>query len=383
MGKRLFISYDGEDIKLANLIKELFCCGTKGLLNDEIFCDTFATREPPPEQIRQALCSCEAVICIMTPDSIWEPWVTFEAGGGFFAFNTYSSKLHLVSAHKIMHEKLPKPLSGINLKVHDLANTEDLEWFYKEVAKVLGISNDIADVKNSLEKIKEEASTSSGDWRYVRQALIVERGIGESPFNFKRLLAIAKTNFLLVGQNCHFLVRNMDISENKDALFNRLRSGVNVKILISDINDPVAVKAWERITDVANNRYKRDLRESTKKFQVWQQEANEQRLPLDIRATFLSPLSLTIINASEGDSIGKIVLTPMANGDSNPTTRTCFVISQKEHSEAFKHLKSVYYELFNAAKPILTSSGVKSWLSRFMQMKTKIQKSLKVENKNA
>lgn len=76
---RIFISHASEDRILAKKIKQLFLNSLKKLKSDEIFCSSdkksIKMYAHPFQKITQALQSAKVVLALMTPNSIYRPWV--------------------------------------------------------------------------------------------------------------------------------------------------------------------------------------------------------------------------------------------------------------------------------------------------------------------
>jgi len=125
------------------------------------------------------------------------------------------------------------------------------------------------------------------------------------------LLKKADKSIYFIGQNLSSISCNPDLSENKKSkrrLWEYMKKGKSVKILICDINAKEAVRTWQLVQDGG---YERHLRKSSEVFRRWQSQVDKNKKmqrKLEIRKTFFVPISASICNPD--DMNPTIYLTP-------------------------------------------------------------------------
>lgn len=354
MGKYLnnliFISHASDDSKLALLIKKLFQSSLDlNTKKEAVFCssdkESIRMDDVLYEKITQALQSAKVVIALITPNSLYRPWVLFETGGAHF-FKVDGAKknykpLFLVYANGINSKSLPAPLQP--RQARDLGNMDVIRELCKEVAEKLQKSKHLQIDEDLVKKISTEATKGVGGWEFVQQALVGER-ISTSPFGFEKLLSEMKKTMFIAGQNLYHLTREENKKRYKKLIFQKLsKKDKKIQIMVCDPDFEYAVKTWQSVTA---DKYKIDLDYSIRVLKEWVETAKSIKLrgTLDVRKTVMVPLTITFIDME--DKLGRLLFNPVVyQGISD--WRPCYLISKKRHPDVFNYYWTVYKEVFN------------------------------------
>jgi hypothetical protein len=345
----VFISHASGDSRLALLIRDLFQKSLK--LNPEkevIFCssDVRSIRmdEEPYERITQALQSAKAVIALMTPNSIYRPWVLFETGGAHFSrldgVKNDSKSLFLVCANGITPRSLPAPLK--RRQAGDLGQVDIIRELCKEVAEKLQKTEFLQIDEDLVSKISTEATKKVGDWELVQPALVGKK-ILDSPFGFENLLSAMKKTVFIAGQNLFHLTRDENKERYKKLLFEKLsEKGKRIQIMVCDPDCEYAVETWQAVTA---ERYAADLEHSVKVFNEWVEAAKRRKVKgtLDVRKTIIVPLTITFIDPE--DKSGRLVFNPVVF-DPISDLRPCYLLTKNDHRDIFDYYWTAYRDVF-------------------------------------
>lgn len=197
-GGKIFISHARNDTKLALMIKKLlrkrFPKGSKPTL--DIFCSSDIRDIEGGKQwfaaIMKALRESRVCISLLTPHSIFRPWVLFETGGAHTRSIAKPNRLRMfpVCAYGITPSALPGPLKQIQVRL--LADRDQIAQLCAEVSKILGRTP--ADPpKADVVQLCKEVNRDPKHWENVHQAFVGER-LDASPFSADGLLTTACWN---------------------------------------------------------------------------------------------------------------------------------------------------------------------------------------------
>lgn len=357
----VFISHASKDEEIARLVQALF----EEALGMSVYCtsdpDAIVPGTSAYREILDAHRSSETVIAIMTPNSIWRHWITFEAGGIHFrdADEDISKSLFLASAHKIKQISLPLPLRHYGLT--NLCDKLEIIKLCRAVAeRVNNGNNSIMTGENHslVEGITRKANEGPKGWEVVKQVLATH-DVSNSPFQFKNFLTQAETDIFLVGQSLrHFTQTDESIADYEQFLFQELRQRpISVRIMFSRLDCLHALKAW---TEVTGERYVSDVRKTTRIFKRWMEkyrkEKDNLKGTLEIKVTKLSPLTLTFID-TKSDS-AKLCLTPIANQGLSNFRPTIF-ITKNDYSDIFGYYLTIYEDIYADEKETLPINYIK------------------------
>ena len=345
----LFISHSAKDKALALLIKKLF----KGRLGSRtnpvsIFCssDTASIEGGKAwfNAIMLALRKSRVCISLLTPHSIYRPWVLFESGGAFVrSENDEDHRMFPVFAHGTTTSTLPGPFTHI--RARDLGVTSEVKKLYREISTIFG--GTLKKLPNSaIARLSAEAKRGPKHWENVRQALVGDR-LDSTPFSADKLLMNAERHFFAAGQNLHHLATS---SKFRQQLFSwlRKRAGRRAQLLICDPEDGNAVSAWS----VVGHQYQEDLSRSVSKFKKWLElsRTSSLRRRLEIRVTKLVTASIICVDP-EGQN-GTLVLTPVVFGKPISGERPHFAFTKTENVRVFDHYWETYRNEFARGRSV-------------------------------
>src|SRR5262245_33572170 len=106
---RIFISHAVANSRLASALAD-------SLERSKVGVTTFLSSRPGDieadhewiRDVEEALRAADAVVIVLTPESVLRPWVNFEAGAAWFA----NRKLVLVRIQALQPHEIPSPLSS-------------------------------------------------------------------------------------------------------------------------------------------------------------------------------------------------------------------------------------------------------------------------------
>lgn len=337
--KSLFISHAAKDKKLALLVKNLFAGRLgRGQHRVKVFCSSdlgsIGTGKEWFNVIIRSLRKSQACVCILTPNSVYRPWVLFEAGGAYLCSKSNGNRpaLYPGCALGMKASLLPEPLK--HLDVRDFSDPKEVEQLYRDVRKMFGGE---ACSQTAIDDICLEAKEGSRHWGQVRQCLQGER-LDQTPFHASDLLASARKHFFAAGQT----LTNLATDSFRDALFGWLEAKKDRKaqFLICNPEERGSVSAWS----VVGEDYKRDLTKSVRIFKQWVRLARDQSLSLEVRVTKLVTTSITAVDPDES---GTLVITPVVFGRPISGDRPHFVLSKAGNGDAFMHYWATYRNQFS------------------------------------
>jgi len=285
------------------------------------------------EEIIGALRQSKICLSLLTPASIYKPWVIYESGGAYAIYRQKAKRLIAVCAGGITPDLVPSPLK--RLQVRRLYDFGDLEQLLKELALLLGRRP-----RSSNHGVKALANRSrdiTGGWASVNPARVASRA-DLSPYRFDMALAVAKKHLFIAGQNLYTIASS---EAHRNAILDFLRADRTrkVDVLICDAQNDACVKAWAQINPEQSKigyTYKDHLRTSTREFSRLLREARTKRLRgLQIRVLPLIPIGVTVIDADLNS--GVMAFQPVINHGPKSGERPQFLISKTENAEVFRY----------------------------------------------
>lgn len=345
----LFISHSANDKALALQIKKLF----KGRLGSrgsrvEVFCssgiESIEGGKAWFNEIIRALRRSRVCISLLTPYSIYRPWILFESGGSFIQSeaNQEDHRMFPLCAHGTRVSNLPGPL--MHIRARDLGAVQEVRRLYREVSALFGSTSPLSNA--TVAKVCAEAKRGSRHWDKVRQALQGDR-LDSTPFSADELLRNAEQLFFAAGQNLHHLATSTRFRRQLFAWLNA-RPSRKAQLLICDPRDRVAVAAWTAV----GPQFEKDLTRSVRGFREWLVLARDRGLHrrLDIRVTKLVTTGLVCVDPETPR--GTVVVTPIVFGKPISGERPHFVLSKGDNIRAFDHYWETYRNEFGRGESL-------------------------------
>lgn len=351
--KRIFLAHSEKDYRLVECLKNLLV-KTLDLTPKEIFISSDPTTnsiksyEKFPDAITNALREANAVIVLLTPNSVFSPWVHFEAGGGHFAKN---KSLFVVCAFGIQPDSLPDNLLFYSCK--DLSNENSVTQFLKDLKSTIGSVSSPKILPDVMGELTALAGRGSRGWNLVHQTLISEETSG-SPFAFTELLSEAKKEVFVAGQILFSFTLGADASRIKEEVFRFLKEDDQreVKLLLQENREP-----WNTLIQG----FGKDLPKSIDKFNLWLSEAENLNINskdvrrLDIRVTKIVPVTFTFIDPDLPN--GKMVFTPVLYRAPQTGLRPAVFLSGGKTNKIYKYYWDIWKLCFNEAIKIGPASS--------------------------
>src|SRR4030043_220019 len=256
--RTIFISHASEDKTLALMIKSLF----ESLNNDiSVFCSSdikdIEGGQLWFEKIMDALYNSKVCISLLTPNSIYRPWVIFESGGSYVLSKRDSDNFRMfpVCAYGLNATDFREKGPFAFIQARHLKNKNDILILCKEIGKIFGNSN-FKPTNESIDLVCRESSRGSSQWGSVNQSLVGER-MDSSPFSLDHLINEAHKHIFIAGQSLHHLTTHESV---RIQLIDWLKEKNNriVQILLCNPKEVAAVKAW----DIISKEYPKDLSNS-------------------------------------------------------------------------------------------------------------------------
>ena len=342
---RLFISHATPDSRLAGALKRLFC-ERLGLSDSEVFVssdgNSMVMGRKDDEQITVAHQQADAIVLIMTPNSLTRPWVIYEAGGANFA----SKPLFVVLANGLGFRVLPPPIATWH--VGSLGDKHDVVNLCASLSKLLRRKS-TKKGDGELQQVVKLAKKGSRDWEFVRIGLMGEK-MNQSPFNFDSILSRAAEEIAIGGQNLYHITRRSNSRRYIVKIFSWLgkKKGRKCYILVNDYRNKEVVKAW---SSVIGPDYGRHLKHSTSVFKSWAARARKEKLDLIIKVTDFVPVTTTFVDPNEND--GFLVLTPVMYKPLS-SERPHFVLTKTADSSIFDYYWNSFWDRFDDQSRNLT-----------------------------
>lgn len=337
----VFISHAAADRTLAVALRDLIC-GALNLGEDKIFVSSDNRSLRPgmkdEPQITEAHKNAKTVVALMTPRSIFRPWVIYETGGA----NFHSAKpLFVVLSNGATVDCLPAPLKVWH--AGSLSDRTCLQNLCECLRGVLGKRN-IVLAQKKVRRVIRLATRATGDWEAVNVTLVAEKA-ANSPFGIQSILDDttaegAKRDIYLFGQNLHFLTRGQTRYNIKQMVFNWLQKDTarQFTAVLCDIRCAHEVATLE---NMFVNEFKRHLRTSSQELKRWIGEARRLKLNLNVLVTDFVPTTAVFVDPERAS--GYMVLTPITY-KAIPTERPHFIVGRKQNSAVFGYYWYAYFD---------------------------------------
>jgi len=348
MSFRVFVAHSEKDASLVQKLTATIrvACGLK---RTEVFTSSEGSIKPDarfPEAITDALRASEAIVVVLTPNSIWAPWVHFEAGGGHFHRR---KALFAVTALGMGPGSLPENLEYYS--VRDLSRKVDVRRFLSRLQRVLGVSGRKA--LRAEKTLIRSASGTDADWTTIKSTTVAEK-LGGSPFELHQLIREAKKSIFIAGQNLWSVSAGPLSAKLRREVFQFLRGdeGRSVQILLQTRKKAEVIEAWDQIAPG----FAGDLGGAIDGFLKWLKAAKKGRTPvnttrkkrLDIRLGDLVPVSFDVIDPDSKD--GLMVFRHTLHRQPTSDLRPAFVLRGGKSNRAFGSYWSSLTKAFHAAK---------------------------------
>lgn len=346
MSYEIFISHASADKFLANNCKKML----KRCFPDvSIFCSTdsgcIEGGAPWFDKIMTAIKETKVTLCLLTPNSIYRPWVLFESGGAYSLHKSNSKSRCLIPACAM-------GISEVNLsngpfkqlQVRKLVEPAEVTSLIKQIGSVLGRPiKEISQTNiNKLCKLAQGPET----WEGIHQSLLGDR-LDSTPFNVETLLSLAESHFFTAGPNLLYLATSKPC---RNALFDWLKKpSRRASIMLCDPENKEELKVWTAV----GHTFERDLTTAYSNFHEWCKEAKKIKINdrLDIRVTKLITTGFMAIDPE--DKRGKVVVTPIVVGKRISGERPHIVLNRSNDLRAYDHYWEAYWDTFMHAKRIV------------------------------
>jgi hypothetical protein len=321
-------------------------------LEVEVFCASDDTSIPLGEkgeqQITEAHRQSKAIVVLVTPRSLFRPWVIYESGGAHF----HTAKpLFIVLANGATIDCLPAPLKA--WQAGDLSKRECIENLCSLLSHTTH-RNVLKRPASMIRHLQKLASPKAGEWASVHPSLVVENW-SHSPFRLEHFLNqalpdAAKKAIFLIGPTLHSLTRSSSEDQNRGMIFDWLKADGQREfcIVISDMKTRQCMKGWSRIFP---DRFDRYITQSTKILRKWAKAAATEKLHFQVRALNFIPFTIYFIDPREPNAI--LLLTPIIY-NSISQERPHFVINRQQHTSIFDYYWNSYSEQINDNSVILS-----------------------------
>jgi hypothetical protein len=338
---KIFISHASADQHVATALCDLICNALR-LDKGEVFVssspDSIRLGDKDEVQITEAHKSAMAVVALMTPRSIFRPWVIYEAGGA----NFQSAKpLFVVLSNGATVDCLPSPLKVWH--AGSLSEKANLYNLCRSLAKVIGTLPVTPDEKD-LKRVTSLAKVSAGDWESVNVSLVAEKA-ANSPFALNSILDEtspqgAKREIFIFGQNLHFLTKGQAHNDYFRLISAWLKVNKTRRFtaVITDFRCKDVVKAWQRMYGEI---FRRHLFESRNVLKRWLLDSKEESL--NIRVLVANFIPTTAVFVDPHDNHGYMILTPTTYR-SMPTEKPHFILGKKQNKVVFDYYWFAYDE---------------------------------------
>ncbi len=282
----VFIAYSGADEDL----KDVVVSALKKQINQDLI---FAFRDAPfgedwLERNTQAAAKARVLVVLLTPNSIYSPWIHYEIGANRVA--------GLQSPRDTGHQRSKTAPTIVMALAKGLGPGDlppDVADFYRLIRVDFKQLDTNTSVKKFLTSIGEALDTEHS-WRSSTLASIVRvaKGVGgwsvtsqcahatpisRSPFTFMTHLEATTTRHIVdFSQNLHFLFgKETAAADRRKALLKQLRrkGGPTVEIIICDKDYPEFRQSWN---ELMGSSYEEHLDNATGNLvKFWERYAND------------------------------------------------------------------------------------------------------------
>lgn len=336
MGYSVFVAHAEVDATFAEQLKRVIV-DLVGLTQDEVFVSsipgTIACDAEFPAAVRSALRETPAVVLLVTPDSIWRPWLHFEAGGAWIARNR---GLFVAVAAGFPPSALPS-----NLLFHSatsLENPDGVRALCRDLRTLLRTEEPRAVTNDSLSRLTTIAAPKSIGWKFVSTVLAAPRQ-SLSPFQALPLLKHTRKVFAACGQNLHYRTQSDETQDLKRELFKFLeRDPPGEALFLLQRKGSAGTRSWRT---VFGDLFETHLDKTIRKLSEWREEAARKNLgTLLVKVFELIPMTLTISDPRE--PTGTVFVTPIMPRSPQSGLRPVFRATRQDHPE----IVDAYWESF-------------------------------------
>ncbi|MCX5635172.1 MAG: hypothetical protein NTW55_04965 [Planctomycetota bacterium] len=311
--------------------------------------------------------TADAGIACLTRENYSNPWILFEAGliiddnnHGFYPFlldmkpddlDGLNYPLYLCESYTFEKKRIWEIVKALNKKLN-LSEKQIKKAFDSSWAKLKSDLNPIA--KNvpffsyllTPERYKVQRTPQ---WESLYLTIVAKR-IKESPFKFADLLAEARGEIFVSGQNLYSLTatdKKKENTTNKKLIFEAIKKK-KVRIMLCDPANACAIKTWGEDVMRDKELFAEHLAHSITTLTKWVKELRTNKIvkgrkKFEVKTTGMVPLSITFVDPSSKTNSGKLIITTATYERKGAETRPCYLILQKEHPDIFQY----YFEAYN------------------------------------
>jgi len=145
--------------------------------------------------------------------------------------------------------------------------------------------------------------------------------IGDSKFEFGKMVHATTTSTFIIGPNLAFLSKEENKKDMKELLFEKFRANPKFEIRMLILDDSVKV------------------------FKPWTEDAKASDYKFNVRVT--NVLNFSLIFRDESTPEGCVLVTPIPNGCEG-ANRSCFLVKKKIYEKAFCKHYDEYNKIFNS-----------------------------------
>ncbi len=345
----IFISYSTQDKALAECIQKIagsllgITPSQRQQLSDRVFLsdnsipggmDWLAT-------IDNAISKTKVLIVLLTPNSIYSPWVHYEIGAAQITHKLRwikrGAQVFPLLAGGLTTNDFPTDMSSVlqslRLQFCSAYTEDDLKDFVQALATSLGCKKGIEEA--CVWRCKELLKLSKGcleGWGHTCMGRNILR-IGSSPYVFERIIKAPSTKRLFIaGQNLFSLLRDDQKNGLQKILLQELktRDDLNVRILICDYEYKPFRESWNLLMGGGQG-YASDLAQATRNLRMLHDNCHPSSGSASIKGTFVArvtkviPVSATFVNADDQGTDGDAVIRPVLGRE--PKQRAAFCVT--------------------------------------------------------
>ncbi len=307
--------------------------------------------------------SANAGIACITRENYSNPWILFEAGliigsngNGFYP---------------LLLDMKPKELDGLNYPLYLYESYTFSKARVWEIVKALNkkinppkkqlqqeFEHSWVKLKSKLSPIVKNAPFFSyllaprgykvqrtPEWESLYLTIVAKR-VEESPFMLSDLIAEARKEIFITGQNLFRLTttdKKKENIKNKRMLFKACKNK-KVRVMLCDPANTCAIKTWGEDVMRDKNLYVEHLDQSIKILTKWLKyfHINKRIKNFEVKTTEMVPLSITFVDPDPQAKSGKLLLTTATYERKGAGARPCYLILQKEHPDIFQYYSEAY-----------------------------------------
>ena len=334
----IFISHASEDAVLASSIQSLIEAALRRRPSERlVFRSTDVTAIEGGadwyDAIIKALRQSRICLSLLTPTSVYKPWVIYESGGAYAIYRQKAQRLIAVCAAGITPDLVPSPLK--RLQTRRLYDPGDLEQLLKELAVLLGRRS--RPLTHRVKALAKSGRDITGGWDSVNPARVASRA-DLSPYRIDMALAVAKKHVFIAGQNL-YTIASSGAHRNSILDFLHADRDRKVDVLFCNAQKDICVKAWSQVNpeqSEAGYTHTDHLRTATREFSALVREAHKRKLHgLRVRVLPLIPIGVTVLDPDSNS--GVMAFQPVINHGPKSGERPQFLISKTGNPEVFRY----------------------------------------------